>query len=973
MKKLLTVLLVVSLLLSMTAALAGCKKNGGTYTVEVVNGIGTPMVGIDVYIYRDAAKNELVTFAKTDADGKMTFTDNKAAKCFIALGGVPKGYAVEDTYPVTGETTRITLETALRTDFDLATEKIVLGDIMFDFRFTDTDGNEYQLSELLKTKKAVVLNFWYTNCGPCKSEFPFLQQAYEKYADDLTLLAMDPVADDDAVAVAAFKAQNKLNIPMGTCDPNWEKAMQLVGYPTTVVIDRTGMVAFMHTGMITDAATFETIFAYYTADDYVQKATTKVEDLQVEASDEPDGSAAAPFEVGGVLEFDAEVKAGKSVFYHVYKVSGTDLELQSTTANLVYNGTTYQPKDGVITFPVSTDDVNTPITLEIINTGDKDEKYHITFAYPGGTMTNPYALATGDVSVSLKKGNDQGTVYLYKATESGTLTFKVNSVTDNVQYDVSLYNLNTYAMRTLEEDGNADSVSVVVNKGDEVQVTVSALPNDENEYPAATVKATVSFKKGEGTGGQQQATTVTYSVTVKDDSGKAVSGIKFTFAVSGKTATATTNAKGVASVSLPSGDCVATMTLPSGYIAPALEFALNADKRSTAVTLEKEVIDENVGTTPTDYTVKLVDAKGKAVTGVTVQFYLGKTKKGEKKVDSKGVAKINLLDATYTVKLSGTTLKYDEGTAKVTATATSLELLLTDKSVTGTTAQNSTKIEKASVSAGATYVAVTPGKTNYFCFSPSESGLYLFTTTNSAAKVGYHGMPHFVQPAYTEESEDYKPDTESNAFSLNIRASQIGGSYVIGIAAPTNVSGTVLRITRVGDADTSIADQPWVDYKGSYTPKPFTYKGGALTDVDITAATSDYKLVLGSDGYYHLGSASGKLVYVRLGSKAKYASLAALLGLDGGTAGGTFGSYQYGSGKLVKESYNALLTEYINNMDAKEGIYPLTADLAYMIQQGGEHRGWWDSASADYLFTDDDFEPIPGINNEIGWMYALCY
>ena len=970
MKKLLTVLLVVSLLLSMTAALAGCKKNGGTYTVEVVNGIGTPMVGIDVYIYRDAAKNELVTFAKTDADGKMTFTDNKAAKCFIALGGVPKGYAVEDTYPVTGETTRITLETALRTDFDLATEKIVLGDIMFDFRFTDTDGNEYQLSELLKTKKAVVLNFWYTNCGPCKSEFPFLQQAYEKYADDLTLLAMDPVADDDAVAVAAFKAQNKLNIPMGTCDPNWEKAMQLVGYPTTVVIDRTGMVTFMHTGMITDAATFETIFAYYTADDYVQKATTKVEDLQVEASDEPDGSAAAPFEVGGVLEFDAEVKAGKSVFYHVYKVSGTDLELQSTTANLVYNGTTYQPKDGVITFPVSTDDVNTPITLEIINTGDKDEKYHITFSYPGGTMTNPYALATGEVSVSLKKGNDQGTVYLYKATESGTLTFKVNSVTDNVQYDVSLYNLNTYAMRTLEEDGNADSVSVVVNKGDEVPVTVSALPNDENEYPAATVKATVSFKKGEGTGGQQQATTVTYSVTVKDDSGKAVSGIKFTFAVNGKTATATTNAKGVASVSLPSGDCVATMTLPSGYIAPALEFALNADKRSTAVTLEKEVIDENVGTTPTDYTVKLVDAKGKAVTGVTVQFYLGKTKKGEKKVDSKGVAKINLLDATYTVKLSGTTLKYDEGMAKVTATATSLELLLTDKAQTAVT--NAYPKKEAVVKTGAWHVTLTPGKLSYLWFTVEESGTYRFATTNKNVAIGYYGGSFNVLQLPITTGDTVQ---ETNN-SLTISFVDAGPTVVIGLLAPTNVSTTVVQITRIGDAKWSPALEPWEEYEGSYTPKPFTYTGGKLTNFDMTSATSAYKLVLGSDGYYHLGSANGQRVYMRLGSKAPYQrSISAVLGLDGGPAGSNFGIYIYdAAGNFVrKERYNDLLGEYVANMDANEGIYPLTPDLMYMIQQAGGYRGWWDPASPDYLFVDDDFEPIPGINNEIGWMYALCY
>ena len=972
MKKILSVLLVLTLLASMTA-LTACKKPlGGTFTIEVFNEVGSPMSDIDVYIYRDADKSDLVAFSKTDKDGKMTFTDDKGGDCLIVLGGVPKGYTVADTYAITGEVTRITLKTALRTDFDLATETVALGDVMFDFSFTDTDGTSYKLSDLLKTKKAVVLNFWYTNCGPCKMEFPHLQAAYELYADKLSLLAMDPLAEDNNESIAKFKTDNALNIPMGSCDSNWEKAFQISGFPTTVVIDRTGVVAFMYAGMMTDQAVIERVFAYYTADNYVQKVTTNPDDLVTEEADvEPDGSAEYPFEIGGTLEFNAEVKAGATVYYNVYKVSGTTLEINDATASVTYEGKTYTAANGVVSVAVYNEDVNSPVALQITNTGSADATYHVTFSYPGGTMANPYELKAGEVTVSLKKDNDQGTVYLYKATESGTVTFKVNSITDNVKYDVSLYNLNTYAMRTMEEDGDGTSVSVVVNKGDQVQVTVSTLPNDENEYPAATLKATVSFKAGAGTGNSNQSTNVTYSITVKDNKGKAVSGVKFSFAVNGKTASATTNTSGVASVSLPSGDCVATMTLPSGYIAPALEFALNASKKSITVTIEKEEIDVNVGTTPTDYTVKLVDVNGKAVTGVTVQFYVGGNKKGEKKVDSQGVAKITLMDATYILKLSGTDKKYDESVAKVTPTKTSTELLLADKSIKSD-ATDGYKSGKYTLDAGATYVTLTAGKTNYVQFEPTTSGMYLFTATNSNAKIGYYGMPHYIQ-AVTAESEDYKPDPDSNAFSLSIRDSQIGGSYVIGIAAPTNVSGTVVRVTRIGDANTSIYDQEWEEYKGTTTVKPFTYSGGTLVNVDITAATSQYKLVLGSDGYYHLGSASGKIVYIRLGASAPYVSMAALLGLDGGTAGNTFGTYRYEGGKLIKESYNELLTTYINNMDSKEGIYPLTADLAYMMQQGGEHRGWYDSDGLGYLFVDDNFEPIPGINTEIGWMFALCY
>lgn len=941
----------------------------GTYTVEVKNDAGTPIADLDVYIYRDKAQSDLVAFSKTDDTGKMTFTADNGIGCFAVLSGVPEGYAVEEYYEITGETTSIVLAAALRTDVDLSTTTFKLGDIMAEMTFTDTEGKAYKLSELLKSKKAVVLNFWYTGCGPCVAEFPYMQQAYDTYKDRLELLAMNPTGETNE-AIAQFKATHKLTFPMGACDKNWEKAMQIIGYPTTVVIDRTGMIAFMHSGTIPDAATFETIFAYYTADDYVQKTATSADELAEDV--EPNGTKDHPYEIGGTLQFDAAVMAGSEVYYNVYKVGGTTLKIHNAHAYVIYNGKTYRAEGGIVSVPVETEDVTIPVSLVIGNSGEVDVTYRVTFEYDGGTQAKPFALSAGELTTDIKAGNDQGVVYLYTATQSGTLTVKVNSVTKGVNYDVALYNLNTYAMRTLEEDGSNNTVSVVVNKGDQVQMTVSTLPNEENEYPAATVKSTVSFKAGAGTTDTVQQN-ISYSVTVKDNNGKPVSGVKLSFAVNGKKASATTNASGKATVSLPAGECVATMTVPSGYIASATEVTLSANKKDGTITLEKEAVIPGPGTTPTDYTVKLTDASGKAVTGVTVQFYNNGTKYGEKKVDATGTVKLTLKDATYSIKLTGTSMKYDESAAKVTATDTSLVLLLTDKSVTGTTAQNSTKIEKASLSAGATHVVLTPGKTNYFCFSPSESGLYLFTATNSSAKVGYHGMPHFVQPAYTDESEDFKPDSESNAFSLNIRASQIGGSYVIGIAAPTNVSATVLRVTRVGDAGTSIADQPWVDYKGTTTVKPFTYKGGALTNFDIKATTNTYKLVLGTDGYYHLGKATGPLVYMRLGADAPYASMAALLGLDGGSAGSNFGSYQYGSGSLVKESYNVLLGEYVANMDQANGIYPLTPDLAYMMQQGGKHRGWWDISAGDYLFTDDDFEPIPGINNEIAWMFALCY
>lgn len=50
-----------------------------------------------------------------------------------------------------------------------------------DFTVTDLEDREHRLSEFVG--KPIVLNFWASWCGPCKSEMPDFQKAYETYGD----------------------------------------------------------------------------------------------------------------------------------------------------------------------------------------------------------------------------------------------------------------------------------------------------------------------------------------------------------------------------------------------------------------------------------------------------------------------------------------------------------------------------------------------------------------------------------------------------------------------------------------------------------------------------------------------------------------------------------------------------------------------------------------------------------------------
>lgn len=57
------------------------------------------------------------------------------------------------------------------------------------FRMTTVGNAEVTLDEL--KGKPIVLNFWASNCGPCKREMPELQSAYERYGNDVNFVMVD--------------------------------------------------------------------------------------------------------------------------------------------------------------------------------------------------------------------------------------------------------------------------------------------------------------------------------------------------------------------------------------------------------------------------------------------------------------------------------------------------------------------------------------------------------------------------------------------------------------------------------------------------------------------------------------------------------------------------------------------------------------------------------------------------------------
>lgn len=381
------------------------------------------------------------------------------------------------------------------------------------------------------------------------------------------------------------------------------------------------------------------------------------------------------------------------------------------------------------------------------------------------------------------------------------------------------------------------------------------------------------------------------------------------------------------------------------------------------------------------YQVKVTDAQGNPYTsGVIVKFMQDGKQAGMQPVNAEGISEKTLPKGDYTVELVFTdddlTGHYDQEKAVLSAKTTTLEIVLMSgvsgegKSLyaTSPTTGESKEYTAYEVKAGSTYVELEAGERNYFLFTPTQAGTYQISVDNNDYVIGYYGAPHFVQSQSAAEVTD-------NAFTISVSETMIGegntgtSSYVIGVDGGTEKAGCGLTVARIGDPEWNVSDEPWTEYQTTHTPAPFTLTlgtGETLTYVDITGKTESNKVVYNeADGFYHFGKADGPVVYVHLGKGAPYVSLQTVIEGDGAAGGAPIREYFFDEdGKFVKkEDYTSILSNYFANMDEQLKIYPLTEDLAYIIQNGC--NGWWDESSPDYIFE--------GCNPEIGWMFALCY
>ena len=120
-----------------------------------------------------------------------------------------------------------------------------------DVEIYNADGEKVMLSRFFG--KPVVLNFWATWCGPCKSEMPGFNRLYEKYKDKVNFVMLN--VSEDKKTVERFLKDNGYSFPV------YYDKTQVASYtygassiPLTFVLDKGGELFGYQMGVLSEEA-----------------------------------------------------------------------------------------------------------------------------------------------------------------------------------------------------------------------------------------------------------------------------------------------------------------------------------------------------------------------------------------------------------------------------------------------------------------------------------------------------------------------------------------------------------------------------------------------------------------------------------------------------------------------------------------------------------------------------------------------
>lgn len=164
--------------------------------------------------------------------------------------------STEQTKPATttSATTKATT-TPITTTVPEETKPILAENTTADFTVLNKDGDEVKLSDYFG--KPIVVNFWATWCGPCKSELPAFDKAYKEYGDKIEFLMVNLTDGswDTISSVNQFVSDGGYTFPVYfDTEYSASDAYNIYSIPETIFIAADGTLSDSQIGALSESS-----------------------------------------------------------------------------------------------------------------------------------------------------------------------------------------------------------------------------------------------------------------------------------------------------------------------------------------------------------------------------------------------------------------------------------------------------------------------------------------------------------------------------------------------------------------------------------------------------------------------------------------------------------------------------------------------------------------------------------------------
>ena len=148
-------------------------------------------------------------------------------------------------------TFRFTPPLTAKLDTGFEEKMLALGEVGPDFSLRTPDDKLIRLETIRHGKKAILINFWFVACPPCRLEFELFQKLYSKLKDEgFLIIAINNV--DTAAEIRSYVAETRLTFPIVMAErdvPGVLASYKIQTHPSTYLLNSEGKIVYRAIGV----------------------------------------------------------------------------------------------------------------------------------------------------------------------------------------------------------------------------------------------------------------------------------------------------------------------------------------------------------------------------------------------------------------------------------------------------------------------------------------------------------------------------------------------------------------------------------------------------------------------------------------------------------------------------------------------------------------------------------------------------